>query len=97
MPEQAAGLRADARLCRLATAMMAEAYGGHAADQLGRAHVDLLNAEEARVRELIAAGTWPKRWTGDEPTADVPLDGVFSHGSVQRLLFTDQPDLTPAK
>lgn len=58
------------------------------ADRLGRLHVDLLNAEEkARIRELIAAGTWPQKWSGDEPNADVPLDAVFSEGSVQPILI----------
>jgi hypothetical protein len=58
------------------------------AHRLGRPRVDLLNAEvEARIRELIAAGTWPQKWTGDEPVADVPLDAVFVDGSVQPLLI----------
>ena len=50
--------------------------------------VDLLNAEEeARIRELIAAGQWPDGWEGTEPPADMPLDQVFRDGSVQPLLF----------
>ncbi|KTS30891.1 phosphoadenosine phosphosulfate reductase [Methylobacterium indicum] len=49
--------------------------------------VDILNAEEeARIRALIAAGTWPDKWSGDEPTGDVPLDAVYPDGSVQPLL-----------
>lgn len=37
----------------------------------GRPFVDILDAtEEQRVRELIEAGTWPQRWSGDEPRAD---------------------------
>lgn len=49
--------------------------------------VDLINAEEeARIRDLIAAGTWPQGWTGDEPVADVPLDAVYADGSTQPLL-----------
>lgn len=32
---------------------------------------ELINAEEeARIRHLISVGTWPDRWTGDEPRAD---------------------------
>lgn len=50
--------------------------------------VDLINAEEeARIRELIALNTWPQKWTGDEPTGDVPLDAHFSDGTVQPLLM----------
>jgi DNA sulfur modification protein DndC len=54
----------------------------------GRPLVDLINAEEeARIRELIALNTWPQKWTGDEPTGDVPLDAHFSDGTVQPLLM----------
>lgn len=57
------------------------------ADAAGRPRVDLLNVEEeARVRVLIEARTWPEKWSGDEPRADVPLDRVFGDGSVQPLL-----------
>lgn len=49
--------------------------------------VDLLNAEEvARIEELIAAGTWPDGWSGDEPVATAMLDRVYQDGSVQPLL-----------
>ena len=42
---------------------------------LGRPLVDMLNAEEvARIEELLAARTWPLRWTGDEPRADEPFE-----------------------
>ncbi|SMF47316.1 3'-phosphoadenosine 5'-phosphosulfate sulfotransferase (PAPS reductase)/FAD synthetase [Azospirillum oryzae] len=58
-----------------------------AAAGLGRPTVDLLNAEEeTRIRELIAAETWPQGWDGDEPTGDVPLDLVYRDGLVQPLL-----------
>jgi DNA sulfur modification protein DndC len=41
------------------------------ADRLGRPRVDLINREEeARIRGLIAANTWPRKWTGSEPAAD---------------------------
>lgn len=37
----------------------------------GRDPVDILNAEEeTRIRELIAANTWPQKWTGEEPVAN---------------------------
>lgn len=49
-----------------------------------RAGVDLINAEEeARIRELIAAGTWPNGWDGTEQVASVPFDNVFPDGSIQ--------------
>jgi DNA sulfur modification protein DndC len=46
-------------------------------DIQARAGVDLINDEElARIRELIAAGTWPNKWDGDEPTGNEPVDRV---------------------
>ncbi len=57
------------------------------ARRLGRPGVDLLDDEEvARIEDLIARGTWPDGWAGDEPTADAWLDSVFPDGSVQPLL-----------
>ncbi|MBT0778026.1 phosphoadenosine phosphosulfate reductase family protein [Paracoccus sp. pheM1] len=55
-----------------------------------RAGVDLINEEEElRIRELIAAGTYPDKWDGTEPTADTWLDPVFPDGTTQLLLFRD--------
>lgn len=55
-----------------------------------RARVDLINAEEeARIRELIAAKTYPDKWSGDEPRADLWLDAVYQDGSEQPILFRD--------
>lgn len=59
-------------------------------DIQARARVDLINAEEeARIRELIAARTFPDKWEGDEPRADAWLDAVYQDGSVQPILFRD--------
>jgi DNA sulfur modification protein DndC len=55
-----------------------------------RAGVDLINAdEEARIRELIAARTFPDKWEGDEPRADQWLDAVYGDGSVQPILYRE--------
>lgn len=55
-----------------------------------RARVDLINAEEeARIRELIAARTFPDKWEGDEPNATAWLDSVYADGSTQPILFRD--------
>lgn len=54
---------------------------------MGRPLVDLLNAEEeARIRELIADGTWPNKWDGTEAIGDELLEKVFADGSSQPLL-----------
>lgn len=51
---------------------------------LGRPLIDILNVEEvARIRELVAARTWPQKWTGGEPTADEP----FEEDGTTRALF----------
>src|SRR3546814_3393379 len=55
-----------------------------------RARVDLINGEEeARIRELIAARTFPDKWQGDEPSANVWLDRVNQDGTVEPILFRD--------
>lgn len=44
--------------------------------------------EEARIRELIAAETWPDGWDGDEPTADTFLPvTIYANGAEQHDLF----------
>jgi len=58
-----------------------------AAAAQGRPAVDILNEEEtARIRELLAACTWPDGWSGDEPLGTELLDKVNNDGSVQPLL-----------
>lgn len=79
-PQRMGPLTLDARRTALAQIL----------DIQRRARVDLINGEEeARIRELIAAGTYPDKWDGSEPTADTWLDAVYQDGSVQPLLFRD--------
>ena len=55
-----------------------------------QARVDLINAEEeARIRELIAARTFPQKWDGDEPRADAWLDAEYGDGTAQPILFRE--------
>ena len=55
-----------------------------------RAGVDLINdEEEARIRALIAARTFPDKWSGDEPRADRWLDAVYGDGTEQPILFRE--------
>lgn len=59
-------------------------------DIQSRAQIDLINVEEeARIRELIAARTFPDRWSGDEPSAAAWLDRVNQDGSVEPILFRE--------
>jgi len=77
----------ETRLMGLDRVLAIQADVNAAAANLGRPTIDLLSAEEeSRIRELIAAETWPDGWTGDEPTADVPLPSYFADGTIQQLL-----------
>lgn len=78
----------EARLTALDKVLAIQAQVNDVAVQLGRPVIDILNVEEeARIRELIAARTWPNGWEGDEPTADTPMDMVFRDGNVLPLLI----------
>ena len=78
----------EARLWALGEVLRIQGQVNRDAAATGRPGVDILDAdEEDRIRALIAAGTWPQGWEGDEPTADTPMDAVFPDGSVQALLF----------
>ncbi|MBV9688401.1 MAG: phosphoadenosine phosphosulfate reductase family protein [Ktedonobacteraceae bacterium] len=53
----------------------------------GRPCIDLINREEQqRIVELIAADTWPERWTGHEVRGDVLMRQVLADGIIQPLL-----------
>lgn len=55
--------------------------------KLGRPEIDILNQQEVnRINELISNNTWPDKWTGEEPTADTPMDTVYADGSIQPLI-----------
>lgn len=87
-PQRMGPLTFAARLMALDRVLSIQAECNAAATLLGRPTIDLLNAEEeARIRELIAAETWPGGWDGDEPIADTPMDTVFADGSVQPLFL----------
>ena len=85
-PQRMGPLTLSARMAALEDilAIQAECNAGRG----NHAPVDMLNLEEeARIRELIAAGQWPDGWDGDEPIATTPLDQVFRDGTVQPLLI----------
>jgi len=86
-PQRMGPILLDVRERALATVLAVQAECNQGARAAGRPTVDLLNAtEEARIRELIAASTWPDGWDGDEAIGDELLEKVFADGSVQRLL-----------
>ena len=52
--------------------------------------ISLINEVElARIEELIAANTYPKKWDGTELRGDIMMPEIFPDGSVQHLLFSD--------
>lgn len=56
-------------------------------DIQARARVDLINdEEEATIRRLIAAETWPRGWDGSEPIASKPFENVNPDGSSQPIM-----------
>lgn len=86
-PQRMGPIRLEVRLWALDQVLAIQAECNELARAAGRPFIDIIDAEEeARIRDLIAAGTWPQGWTGDEPTGDELLDKVFADGSVQPLL-----------
>jgi DNA sulfur modification protein DndC len=72
----------------------------HAVNEAARAQnrplLDMLNHEEhVRILDLIAAGTWPRGWTGREPLATDPFDEAEGEADQrQARLFKDREDDT---
>ncbi|HKS26338.1 MAG TPA: phosphoadenosine phosphosulfate reductase family protein [Pyrinomonadaceae bacterium] len=61
-----------------------------AARQQNRPTISLIDSEELnRIEELIAAKTFPDKWTGEEDRGDVRREKLFSDGTVQNILFGD--------
>jgi DNA sulfur modification protein DndC len=88
--QRAGPIKLHVRAAALETVLGIQRRVNAAADLAGRPRLDLLNSEEeARIRELIAAGTWPRRWDGSEPSGDAWLDRMHSDGSVEPILFRD--------
>ncbi|MBZ5761558.1 phosphoadenosine phosphosulfate reductase family protein [Rhizobium sp. VS19-DR104.2] len=87
-PQRMGPLTFAARLMALDRVLQIQSDCNSEAARRGLAGINILDIEEeARIRELIAAETWPQGWDGDEPTADTPMDTVFADGSVQPLFL----------
>lgn len=77
----------DDRLVALEEVLAIQAEVNAAAVAQGRPRIDILNSEEeARIRALVAANTWPDKWSGSEPRARDLHDLHFDDGTVQPLL-----------
>ncbi|UTV56391.1 hypothetical protein [Burkholderia arboris] len=90
-PQRLGPLTFEARLMALDRILSIQAECNSIAHAGGRPLIDLIDTEEeARIRELIAAETWPQGWEGDEPTGDVVLDIVYANGAIQPRLFSEE-------
>jgi DNA sulfur modification protein DndC len=86
-PQRMGPLTLEARSEALEKILGIQARVNEAAERLGRPGIDLINAEEeARIRALIAARTFPQKWDGDEPRADTMMNTIYADGSIQYLL-----------
>lgn len=86
-PMRLGPLTVEARLYGLEYVLAIQNEVNHIASGQGRPLIDLINAEEeARIRALIAANTWPERWSGDEVRGDIPIPQVLADGVIQPLL-----------
>lgn len=71
-------LTLDAREFALERVLEIQREVNAAAKAANRPALDILNPEEeARIRELIAANTWPQKWDGTEPVGDAALMSLF--------------------
>ena len=83
-------LTLDTREWMLGEILRIEAEVNAGAAQAGQPEICLINAEElARIKELIAAETWPEKWDGTEHRGDEWLPEILPDGSVQPLLFSN--------
>jgi DNA sulfur modification protein DndC len=59
------------------------------AEKFGMSKIDILNSEELiRIGELIAAKTYPNRWSGTELNASVPQEEIlYPDGTIMESLF----------
>lgn len=87
-PQRMGPLTMEARRRGLASVLAIQEEINSVARETARPEVILINAEEeARIHELISANTWPDKWDGTEPTADVLVDKINRDGTVQPLLL----------
>jgi DNA sulfur modification protein DndC len=83
-------LHMEARHWMLEQILGIQAEVNREAIALGHPEIRLINEEElARIKELMAANTWPDKWDGTEARGDMMFPEIFPDGSVQELLFDE--------
>lgn len=81
-------LTMEARRYGLAEVLKIQDEINAAARAQRRPEVSLVNEEEhSRIEELIDAGTWPDKWSGDELAADELYEITHRDGTTQPLLL----------
>jgi len=91
-PQRMGPLTLEARATALEKILdiQARVCAGAVAAGMPERGIDLINVEEeALIRDLIAARTFPDKWDGDEPSAAAWLDSVYGDGTAQPILFRD--------
>lgn len=77
----------ESRLWALEVVLQIQAECNAGSDGDVRPAVDILNAEEeARIRGLIEARTWPQKWTGEEPLATEYFEDRGQQSLIPQLL-----------
>jgi DNA sulfur modification protein DndC len=86
-PNRKGPLTLAARQWALSQVLAVQAEINQAAARLERPGVDLINdEEEARIRELIAARTYPNKWSDADPDATMLIPQTHTTGVVQAIL-----------
>ncbi len=86
-PQRVGPLTMEAREMGLSIVLGVQNEINESARALNRPGIELIDGEElARIRELIAANTWPEKWDGTEPAGDALLAKIFRDGTEQALL-----------
>lgn len=90
-PQRTGPIQLAVRLNYLDRVLAIQARVNDAAIGLGRPMQWIIPPDdEHRIRDLIAANTWPERWDGDEPLGDEPMHTVRADGSIQLNLLAGQ-------
>lgn len=83
-------IRLESRLRALDRVLAIQGKVNDAAERLGRPKQWVIPpGDEARIRELVAAGTWPRGWAGTEPGMDDAMHQVRRNGTIQLNMLAE--------
>lgn len=91
--QRSGAIRLESRLHFLERVLAIQRDVNDAAERLGRPKQWVIPADdERRIRELVAAETWPRGWDGTEPGADEPMHQVRRNGTIQLNMLVSDDD-----